>query len=345
MKKKQMIWICLAILCMLSVVLASCGGPDAPADAADNGAADTPSAASSYVWGSAAMGSTGYVIMEAFCSTLNKYLEGIQNSSISTGGSSENMLLIGTGDVQFGHMTSLDYISAKEGTGAFTEPVEAYQVFCYQSWAQPLVVLNGVDIYTLDDLKGKKVCVGAAGSGSANLWEAVLKEAGIFEEVDVQYLSFSEGKDALVAGQIDACSATFANGGSSPASTFIELAASNEFHIVNCDAALLERMEPYGIFPGTIKAGTMEFLTEDYTVPMYPGALAVSPGVPEDDVYQIVKTLFEHEEEVQAIATELQLFSLDDALGAMLSNIPVHPGAVKYYQEAGIWDDSLLVGE
>ena len=72
--------------------------------------------------------------------------------------------------------------------------------------------------------------------------------------------------------------------------------------------------------------------------------VAVRTDVPEDLVYAFTKTLMENAAELDAYHALGTTIRPETALSGLDPNIPIHPGAARYYKEAGVWDDSLTVG-
>src|SRR5665648_285823 len=102
------------------------------------------------VWGSASLGSRGYVCIEAFSSTLNK-LTDLKNSSISTGGGAENLALIDQGEIQIGQGMRLDLYNAYHGIEPYDHKIDFVQVFSYSVAGMTIGVLPDSGIETIKD--------------------------------------------------------------------------------------------------------------------------------------------------------------------------------------------------
>lgn len=297
-------------------------------------------------WGSASLGSQGYVIIEALSSTANKYIEDFRNSSISTAGAAENLVLIDQGEIQMGQATSDVLYAATHGQAPFEEEIEFSQIFAYGYWALPILVPSDSDIQTIEDLKGKRLNVGTQGGSSSIIANEVLGESGydIIDDITLEHLNYQEAADALSAGQIDA-SVLFHMAGNLVSTPFQELAQSMELRPLEFDIDILQSVTESneGLTIATALEDTFEFYTQDMEAPGMSGMLVTSPDVDEDIVYELVKTLYEHAEEVRDIGPELNIFGLDYAVEGLVKEYPVHPGAAKFFKEEGIWEDDMVI--
>lgn len=322
---------------MLIVILSACGQGK---DNNSNGNNDT------LTWGSASLGSQGYVIIEALSSTANKYVEGFRSSSVSTAGAAENLVLIDQGEIQMGQATSDVLYAATHGQAPFNEEIEFAQVFAYGYWAMPILVPSNSDIQSIEDLKGKRVNVGTQGGSSSIIANELLGESGydIIDEITLEHLNYQEAADALNAGQIDA-SVLFHMAGNLVATPFQELAQSMELRPLEVDKSILESVTETneGLTIATTLEDTFDFYTQDMDAPGMSGMLVTNPDVDEDVVYELVKALYENAEEVRNIGPELSIFDLDYAVEGLIKEYPVHPGAAKYFKEVGIWNDDMVI--
>src|SRR5690606_32593026 len=137
---------------------------------------------------------------------VNKSIPGYNASAEVTGASVENMGVIARGDTDLAFALSGAVYQAYHGEGRFDGrklPVRAIGTV-YPNAVQ-IVALKDSGISSLQDLKGKRVSVGAPGSGTEVNAKVVLETNGIsYDDIDVQRLNFNETADALRDGQIDA---------------------------------------------------------------------------------------------------------------------------------------------
>src|SRR5210317_1968838 len=159
---------------------------------------------------SIATGGTGgvyYPMGGGLAEVINNYVDGYSATAEVTGASVENMGLVATGDADLAIGLADTVFQAQSGTGRFEgqqlEMIRGVAVL-YANLVQ-IVTLADSGITTLDDLVGKRVSVGAPGSGTEVNAEAILTANGIsYDDIDEQRLNFNETADALANGDIDA---------------------------------------------------------------------------------------------------------------------------------------------
>jgi TRAP transporter TAXI family solute receptor len=190
-----------------------------------------------------------------------------------------------------------------------------------------LVTTAKSGITSYEDLKGKKVSVGAPGSGTFANAEQLLEIHGMtMEDIEAQNLDFAESQESLQSGQIDAAFIT----SGTPTGAVEALNASTEVVIVPVeDAKADELIEKYPYYAKeTIPSGTYGMTEEVPTVSVL-AMLAVTKDLPEDLVYDITKAIYENTDKIthpkgEYIKAETALDGID---------IDVHPGAQKYFDE------------
>ncbi len=261
---------------------------------------------------------------------------GIAVNAVSTGGSKDNIQGIDAGDYQLGTVQSdvMDY--AWNGTRSFETDgkIETFRTVAgLYAEAVQLVTVNA-DIKSVADLKGKKVSIGAPGSGVYFNAMDVLAAAGLTEEdIKPQYQNFDESADALKNGQIDA--AFIVAGAPTPAIT--ELSMTNaKTTIVPIDGAIAEKLMKDNTFYSVYKipANTYSNQKEEVLTVTVKATLIVSADASEDDVYNLTKAIFDNTEAIAKEHAKGAELSLENATDGM--TVPFHAGAAKYFKEKGI---------
>ncbi|MGM9943319.1 MAG: TAXI family TRAP transporter solute-binding subunit [Lysinibacillus sp.] len=190
-----------------------------------------------------------------------------------------------------------------------------------------LVVLADSGIESFEDLKGKKVSVGAPGSGTYANAEQLLEIHGLtMDDIKAQNLDFGESADSIQSGQIDAAFITAGY----PTGAVEALNATNPVKIIPVTAEKAEELiakYPYYAVD-TIPTGTYG-LTEDVPAVSVLAMLAVKKDLSEDLVYAMTKAIYDNTDKIahakgEFIKAETGL----DGIG-----IEVHPGAQKYFDE------------
>ena len=275
----------------------------------------------------------------AYGGIIGQYIKNNANitvNAVSTGGSKDNIQGIDAGDYQLGTVQSdvMDY--AWNGTRSFETDgkIETFRTVAGLYAEAVQLVTTNADIKSVADLKGKKVSIGAPGSGVYFNAMDVLAAAGISEEdIKPQYQNFDESADALKNGQIDA--AFIVAGAPTPAIT--ELAMTNaKTRIVPIDGAIAEKLMQENTFYSVYKipANTYSNQAEDLLTVTVKATLIVSADASEDDVYNLTAAIFENKDAIANEHAKGAELSLENATDGM--TVPFHAGAAKYFKEKGI---------
>jgi TRAP transporter TAXI family solute receptor len=194
------------------------------------------------------------------------------------------------------------------------------------------VALESSGITSLADMVGKRVSIGAPGSGTEVNAEAILTANGIsYDDIDEQRLNFNETADALANGDIDA---GFWSVGA-PTSSILNLATTNGIVIIELtDEQIAAARAANSVFAQTtLVGGTYEGVADDVTVIGVPNVLVVSSETSDDTIYAITKAMFDNIADLQAVHPAANQTTVELALTA--SPIPLHLGAIRYYEEIG----------
>ena len=261
---------------------------------------------------------------------------GVTANAVSTQGSKDNIQGIDVGDYQLGTVQSDVMHYAWNGTRSFETDgkVETFRTVAgLYAEAVQLVTVNP-DVKSVADLKGKKVSIGAAGSGVYFNAVDVLAAAGLtVEDISAQYQNFDDSADALKNGQIDA--AFIVAGAPTPAITELSMTNGN-VRIVPIDGAVAEKLMKDNTFYSVYKipANTYKNQAEDVTTVTVKATLIVKADASEDDVYNLTAAIFDNMDAIakeHAKGTELSLENATEGL-----TVPFHAGAAKYFKEKGI---------
>lgn len=286
---------------------------------------------------SVATGGTGgvyYPMGGGIAEIINKHVDGFSATAEVTGASVENMGLIATGDADLAIALADTVRQGYSGTGRF-EGRQLPMVRAVGSlYANMIQIVTKADsgIASLDDLKGKRVSVGAPGSGTEVNAKTLLEANGIsFDDFTAERLNFNETADGLANGDIDA---GFWSVGA-PTSSILNLATTNSIRIIGLSekqTAAADAADPT-FTPTTLKGGIYQGVADDVTTLGVPNVLVVSSAMDEGTVYRITKAIFENISELQAVHPAANETTVDFTLQA--TPVPLHPGAIRYYEEAG----------
>lgn len=286
---------------------------------------------------SIATGGTGgvyYPMGGGLAEVINNHVEGYSATAEVTGASVENMGLIATGDADFAIGLADTVQQAYSGTGRFEGqqlPMIRAVGSLYANMVQ-IVTLADSGVESLADLKGKRVSVGAPGSGTEVNARTLLEANGLsFEDFDAQRLNFNETGDALNNGDIDV---GFWSVGA-PTSSILNLATTNDIRMISLSDAELEAADAAdGTFaPVKLAGGTYQGVDADVATVGVPNVLVVSSEMDEETVYQITKAMYENIAEMQAVHPAANETTVEFTMSA--TPVPLHPGALRYFEEAG----------
>ena len=314
----------LSIIMVLTMV--ACGG------ATDNGG---NKGASKMSMGTGGPQGTYY----AYGGILSRYMKdnaGITVTAVSTGGSKANIQGIDIGDYQLGTVQSdvMDY--AWRGVRSFEEDgkVDTFRTIAGLYAEAVQLVTTNPNIKTVADLKGKKVSIGAPGSGVYFNAIDVLAAAGLTEEdIKAQYQDFGQSADSLKDGKIDA--AFVVAGAPTPAIT--ELCMTNtKARIVPIDGAIADKLMKNNTFYSVYKIPANTYANQDaeVTTVTVKATLIVSADATEDDVYNLTKAIFDNIAAITKEHAKGAELSLENATEGL--TVPFHAGAAKYFKEKGI---------
>ena len=281
-------------------------------------------------------GTTGtyYAYGGVIANILNGKLGSLQLNVQSTGASKANIFLIddGEADVAIVQNDVMDY--ASKGTDLFDEDgaIESFSAGA-ALYAEVCQIISSGDIKSVEDLKGKRVSVGDAGSGVEFNARQILNAYGIsFDDIEVNNLGFGDSADALKDGKIDAFFCT----AGAPTTAITELATTNSINLLGIDdehAAALQN--DYAFYTQyTIPGGTYKGVDDDVVTVAVKATLIVSDKLSEDVVYDLVKGLFDNKDAITA--GHAKGAELDPAYAVDGISVKFHPGAEKYFKEAGV---------
>ena len=281
-------------------------------------------------------GGTYYPLGTKLAELLNKYSDGlIQATAVTSGASVANAQALAAGDAQVIFIQNDIAYYAYKGLYMFKDnPVENIRGIAtlYPETIQ-IVVRADSGIKTLNDLAGKKVAIGAQGSGTAVNAEQILKAAGLWDKITPVYADFKQAAQQLKLGQVDAAFLT----AGTPTSAVVELAATTPVNLVEIPDEILNKLheEGYKFYVRVIvPKDTYNGMTSDVKTLAVKAMLACDKNLPDEVVYTITKILFEHLDELKQAHKKAEMISLNKALDGM--SIPLHPGAEKYYKEKGV---------
>ncbi len=276
---------------------------------------------------------TYYPYGGAMAKIWNSKIPGMNVTAQTSGASAENVRLINKGEVELALVQSDTLDFAYNGKEAFKEPLKGMSAIAvlYPEVVQ-LVVAADSPIKSFADLKGKKVGVGAPGSGTEANFRQLMDAYGMKkEDFDMRYLSFSESAEQFKDRHIDAFIAT--SGVPNPA--VMDVSTTQEVRLLPIPAdvsAKLTAKYPF-LAAVVVPANTYKGVTADVPTVAVNAVLIASSKMKDDVAYNLTKALFDNQKELAQAHAKGALLDLKTAVKGV--SIPFHPGAVKYYKEKG----------
>lgn len=265
------------------------------------------------------------------------YSDGIPDAKVqvqSTKASVENLNLLQQGKGEIGIALGDSVKMAAEGNpeAGFPQPLDKLRGISamYPNFIQ-IVASEESGIKSLEDLKGKRLSVGAPKSGTELNARAILGAAGMsYDDLGkVEFLPFAESVELMKNRQLDA---TLQSAGLGVAS-LKDLSTSIPITVVAVPGEIASKLgAPY--VAETIPANTYDGQTEDVPTVAVINFLVSSSDVSDDLAYQMTKLMYENLDQLKAAHAATSSIDVKNALKGM--PIPVHPGAKRYYDEVGV---------
>jgi TRAP transporter TAXI family solute receptor len=237
------------------------------------------------------------------------------------------------GELEASMATSLSAYEAWAGTGNYegTEPGKIMAWMSIAPVAMHIITLDGGDVNSIADLKGKRIGMGQPG-GVSMLDANVLMAKVAGEDFEPFRVRLGDMVDMLSDGNIDAALWN----GSFPLAPVIKLNAQRDLKLIPVEDDFFDALRadypPY--FRLSIPGGTYEDVAGDTPTFGLANGLVISAEVPEERVYQMTKAVFENLEALAGVHPAFGKMSADTVLNGFGS--PLHPGALRYYREINV---------
>ncbi|NWN92327.1 TAXI family TRAP transporter solute-binding subunit [Marinobacter adhaerens] len=278
----------------------------------------------------------------AICRLVNmdRKEHGIRCSVESTGGSVYNLNAIRQNELDLAVAQSDWQYHAYNGTSQFKDDgpnKDLRAVFSLHPEPFTVVASKSSGIRNFEDLEGKRVSVGNPGSGQRATAEVLMDEMGwTMDKFSLAAeLKAAEQSQALCDGNLDAFFYTVGH----PSGSIKEATTSCDSVLVNVENESTEKLindNPYyrkAVIPGGMYRGS----DNDVTTFGVAATFVSSTDVPDEVVYQVVKAVFENFDSFKRLHPAFENLKKDEMVSDALS-APLHPGAAKYYKEAGLID-------
>ena len=278
---------------------------------------------------------TYYPLGGAMAEILNKAVPEVNATAVSTGASVANLNGLASDEFQMAIVQNDVTYYAYTGTELFAKSRAMYDlrgIACLYNETVQIVALASSNIKTLADLKGKRVVVGAIGSGTEVNARQILEMAGIsYNDINEQFQSFAEGANALRDGNTD----VVFNTAGEPTAAIRDIAAQKDIVMIPVPADVAKKLiakYPY-YFTYKIPKDTYPKMAGDVETVVVKAMLVVKNSMSADLAYNITKALFSPAglERLGMAHAKGKLISKATALDGM--SILLHPGAERFFKE------------
>ena len=288
--------------------------------------------------GTGGTGGVYYPIGGGLAAVLSKHVPGMQATAEVTGGSVDNLKLIGTDKPYIGFTMADAGLDAYKGEDKFKGnkiPLRTLMVL-YPN-RMHLVSIEGRGVNKMSDLKGKHISTGSPGSATEVMAFRILEAAGIDKDKDVkrERLGVAESVNARKDNKIDA----FFWVGGLPTAAVTDLANTpgTKIKMIDHSEVVAKMNQKYGqlYVEDTIPKSMYKGMDSDNKQATVMNLLVTHANMDEKAAYNIVKTIFDKKADLVAVHKEAENFKLENQKTSA-TPIPFHPGAIKYFAEKGV---------
>lgn len=299
----------------------------------------------SYIIATASAGGTYYPVGVAIATLATNKLGdvGISMSAITSAGSGENIQLLKNRETDFAILQGLFGSMAWQGKGKYKgkpekdmrsvtmlwENVEHFTI--YSEYA------NTGNIKDIANLEGERFSIGKRGSGTETSGKSILSALGfdVKEDFDFEHMGYSASATAMQDRRILGMNIP----AGPPVSAITQAYAtigSDKVTVLNFTDEQIETIsQSYPVWSRfVIPAETYPGQVKDINTISQPNFLAVTPDLPDDDVYKLLETIYSNLEYLHKMHKATNAIKLDRAVSGL--PIPLHPGAAKFYKDKGI---------
>lgn len=266
----------------------------------------------------------------------------ITATAINSAGSGENVQMLKNNEADMAILQALFGLNAYNGKGPYEG--KAFKDFrsvtmLWENVEHFTVLSDKVKTGTIEDLKGfgAKFSIGKRGSGTEGSGRTILAAMGVDVEKDMtlEFLGYTPSVQAMMDGRIEGANIPAGPPVAAITQIFAQLGDKKVKVLDFTDEQLKKLQADYPIWGRfVIKAGTYPSQEKDINTISQPNFLACRATLPDETVYMITKTIYENLPFLHNIHKATKAMSLERATQGLPA--PLHPGAEKYYREAGV---------
>jgi TRAP transporter TAXI family solute receptor len=281
-------------------------------------------------------GGSYYLYGGGISTWVNQHSKSLRITSQTTRGSVENARLLTSSRIDFGLINAIATYQQKHGVGQFkgTPSDKLRGIAALDSAPLHIVTYPATGIKSLADLSGKRVSIGAPGSGSATTANYLFPLSGLTGKVRVQNLGFSESASNLRDGNVDAFFAASAL----PLPAVVDLASTHEIVLLDIPQNLVDALRKESPFyqPSDIPPGTYSKVSKSVHTVAVSSLLITRDDTPDEVVTELLNQIYTPE----ALKYMHSVYNAwnptpGDAIFKDIE-VPLHPAALKFYKEKGL---------
>jgi len=291
--------------------------------------------------GTSEQGGTFYTQGLAMAELFNRDRAGDERCTVETTDASiHNAEQLDRGELEFGFMASNWIGRAKNAVAPFTKPIAVRMVAPANAGPMCFIKLTDSPVQSVADFKGKRIAVGTKGSGMEQHIHTIFGVLGIpFDSFTPVHVSFADGADALIAGEIDVQFHP-----PIPNKVLTDLSQRGDIRVVPFGPGQLDKVLAQVPFyrPVVIEKNAFRGVVENVTQVGVINVLVTHERIPENVVHDMAKAIVDNLDklpEMNPLFRGLKkLFEPLRTVGAAafeFGGVPLHPGAIKAYRETG----------
>lgn len=299
--------------------------------------------------GTIAPGGTIYTITAGFAQAVSKYVPGVEVQVNASGSAAQHMLAASKGDLDFFMMSTILYHHMSRGTAMYGKIPNAPELagklrgifnFPVGAWHALVYADSGIETYA--DLKGHKVFLGPPSGGSTRFTQAIVEGATGYEagkDFEVAKMGFQAAQQAFQDRRLDVL--IFPS--LVPGAYVQQLTLSNKLRLLSLSDAdfatdgVKKAMSAPGrsveVIPVAAYGGSLANTEDVQSVGAWIG-VGARADLDEDLVYQATKAFWDNIADLHAQGAAFQSITPESGLREL--NMPLHPGAIRYYEEIGL---------
>ena len=356
MKRKSFIQILLASALLPSIVGSGCSNSSNPQgsgskkETSNSKLSEQNVSANSkpLILTTATTGGTYYPVGVAIATLISKKTP-LKMNAINSAGSAENIQLLKNDEADLAILQGLFGEIAWSGQGQYQGKPEREFLSITKLWSntEHFIVSREFaktgNIQDLNNLKGKAFSIGKRGSGTETSGRTILEALGfkIEEDFRLEHMGYSESAQAMQNGRIAGMNIPVGVPASAVTQTYASMGADQIAILEFTEEQLNKINTTFSVWqPYTIEKGVYPNQQQPIKTIAQPNFLAVRRDVDDEVVYQITKTIYENLPELEQFHQATKEMSLDKAISGL--TVPLHKGAIQYYQEQGLEIPSAL---